>query len=189
MELLLIVLVFIFIVMLFKTVKERQDERKKSMFNIKMYNDSVEKPADSKPMQMRVVDMLIYPTNIQKGEFEIYPVLKDVLTNQIYVSFANHGYGKYYYHYYKNTKRIEIKKANGTALERNDEATLYLRKELGRIVIEKDKVIIGAKEYKYIGQMNNKKTKLRKNKLYNLTIENFLQRINGSVYYDGYIEF
>ena len=189
MEILFIILIIIFIVMLGKTIKEELDKRKKSSFNIKMYNDKIEKPSASRPIQTRTVDMLIYPINVRKAEFEIYPILKDVLTNELYVSFSGHGYGKYYYHFYKDKKKIEIRKANGKELEKNDEATLYLTKELGRIIVEKDKVIIGGKIYKYVGQMNNKKIKVRKNRLYNLTSTKFLKDIHGSMYYDGYVEF
>ena len=189
MELVFIILVIILSAMLLKTIKEELDSRKKSTFDIKMYNDKIEKPAHSKPKQMRVVDMLIYPINVRKAQFELYPVLKDVLTNELYVSFANHGYGKYYYHFYKDKKRIEIRKSNGKVLEKNEEATLYLTKEIGKIIVNNKKVIIGGKEYKYVGQMNNKKTKIMKNRLYNLTSENFLKDIHCSTYYDGYVEF
>lgn len=189
MELILIILVIILIVMLYKTIKEEWEKRKKRSFNIKMYNDKVEKPSLSKPKYMRVVDMLIYPINVRKNEFEIYPILKDTLTNELYVSFNKHGYGKYYYHYYRKEKRIEIRKANGKLLEKNDEATLYLTKEIGKVIVNKNKVMIGAKEYKYAGQMNDKKIKIRKNKLYNLTTNDFLKKIHCATYYDGYVEF
>ncbi len=189
MELVFIVLVVVLIIMLFKTIKEELEKRNKSSFDIKMYNEKVEKPQHSIPKQMRAVDMLIYPKNVRKAEFEIYPILKDTLTGELYVSFANHGYGKYYYHYYKSKKRIEVRKANGKELEKNDEAILYLTKEIGKIVVDNNKVIIGGKIYRYVGQMNKKKVKLRKNKLYNLTNENFLRDISGATYYDGYVEF
>lgn len=189
MELVLIVLVIILIGMIIKTIKESIEKRNKSSFDIKMYNETVEKPEHAKPKLMRVVDVLIYPTNVRKAQFEIYPVLKDQLTNEIYVSFDSHGYGKYYYHYYKNKKRIEIMKANGKVLERHEEATLYLTKEIGKIVVDKNKVMIGGKEYKYVGQMNKKNVKIRRNKLYNLSSEKFLKDIHLATYYDGYVEF
>lgn len=189
MELVLIVLIIILIGMFIKTIKEAIEKRNKSSFDIRTYNETVEKPQHAKPKLMRVVDMLIYPTNVRKAQFEIYPVLKDQLTNEVYVSFASHGYGKYYYHYYKNKKRIEIMKANGKVLEKHEEATLYLTKEIGKIVVDKDKVMIGGKEYKYVGQMNKKNVKIRKNRLYNLASEKFLKDIHLATYYDGYVEF
>ena len=189
MELVLLVLIVILFYMIIKTIKEAIEKRSKSSFDIKMYNDKVEKPQHAKPKLMRVVDMLIYPTNVRKAQFEIYPVLKDQITNEIYVSFASHGYGKYYYHYYKNKKRIEIMKANGKVLEKHEEATLYLTKEIGKIIVDKNKVMIGGKEYKYVGQMNKKNIKIRKKRLYNLSSEKFLNDIHLATYYDGYVEF
>ena len=71
MELVLIVLVIILIGMIIKTIKESIEKRNKSSFDIKMYNETVEKPAHAKPKLMRVVDILIYPTNVRKAQFEI----------------------------------------------------------------------------------------------------------------------
>ena len=75
MELVLLILIVILIYMIIKTIKEANEKRSKSSFDIKMYNDKVEKPQHAKPKLMRVVDMLIYPTNVRKAQFEIYPVL------------------------------------------------------------------------------------------------------------------
>lgn len=49
MELVLIVLVIILITMIIKTIKESIEKRNKSSFDIKMYNETVEKPEHAKP--------------------------------------------------------------------------------------------------------------------------------------------
>ena len=64
-----------------------------------------------------------------------------------------------------------------------------MTKEIGKIVVDENKVMIGGKEYKNVGQMNKKNVKIRRNKLYNLSSEKFLKEIHLATYYDGYVEF
>ena len=192
---LVVLVILIFIVVLTKKTVEKKNLKNKSTKNknvleLNKYNEKSEIPTNSTSRKMRVVDMLVYISDVEEHVFEVYPVLKDMNTNEIYVSFKDHGYGKYFYQYHKNTKNIEVKTSAGRVIEKNDWATLYIVKKLGKVLVNKNKIMINGKEYEYVGKMNSKnKIPLQKNKIYNIIDKDFLELINHSNFYDGFIKF
>lgn len=185
-----IILIFM-LVLTKKTVKKKNKKmKKKNVLELNQYNEKSEIPKNSTSRKMRVVDMLVFTSNIEENIFEVYPVLKDMNTNEIFVSFKDHGYGKYFYQYHKNTKNIEVKTSAGRVIEKHDWATLYIVKKLGKVLVNNNKIMINGKEYEYAGQMNSKNKKpLQKNKIYNIISKDFLDILNHSNFYDGFIKF
>lgn len=186
----LIILIFI-VVLTKKTVKKKNTKiKKKNVLELNKYNEKSDIPKDATSRKMRVVDMLVYISDVEDNIFEVYPVLKDMNTNEIYVSFKDHGYGKYFYQYHKNTKNIEVKTSAGRVIEKHDWATLYIVKKLGKVLVSNNKVMLNGKEYEYVGKMNSKnKIPLQKNKIYNIIEKDFLNILNHSNFYDGFIKF
>ena len=191
---LVILIILNFIVALIKrAIKKKNTKSKKknkNILDINKYNEKSDIPKNATSRKMRVIDMLVYTTNDEENFFEVYPVLKDTNTNEIYVSFKNHGYGKYFHHYHKNNKNIEVKTSAGRVIEKNDEATLYIVKKIGKVLVDDNKIMINGKEYEYAGKMNSKiKKPLQKNKIYNIIDKDFLNILNHANFYDGFIKF
>ena len=172
-----------------KKKKEKTKLKNKNVLELNKYNEKSEIPTNSTSRKMRVVDMLVFVNDEDSKLFEVYPVLKDISTNEIYVSFKDHGYGKYFYQYHKDTKNIEVKTSAGRVIEKNDWATLYIVKKLGKVQVDNSKIMLNGKEYDYAGIMNSKKTILQKNKIYNIIDKEFLDVINHANFYDGFIKF
>lgn len=182
--------ILIFIVVLTKKTVKKKNIKNKNVLDLNRYNEKSDIPENSTSRKMRVVDMLVYTSNIEENIFEIYPVLKDMNTNEIFVSFKDHGYGKYFYQYHKNTRNIEVKTSAGRVIEKHDWATLYIVKKLGKVLVNNNKIMINGKEYEYEGQMNSKNKKpLQKNKIYNIIDKDFLEILNHANFYDGFIKF
>lgn len=139
---------------------------------------------------MKLVDILILNEPFNKKTLQIFPVLKDENDN-IYLQFKEYSYGNYKKEI-KIEEPLQIKMISdhGKEISKNQECLVCIDKEISKVSIQDDKVIIDDIIYYYKGNVSSQNNfDTEKQNIYNLYCSDFLNRINNATLYEGIVDF
>ena len=140
------------------------------------------------PRRVYIKDFLI--AYCENGEYEVYPIVEDRLTNKFYITYgdANFSYcptatitipgGYYDYDVFLGGEKLKI----------GDAINIYIGKELERVKIENEFININNKNYQYIGSRKEGFKRMETNDIVNENNNNFLEEIKELICYEGFIE-
>ena len=138
-----------------------------------------------------VVDMLIYMRGQESTR--VYPIVKDVLNNKIYVSFQNYDHTTPLIYYTRGIGSFTYKlKVRGKEINIGDTVKIYIKQEIGKLHNANNLVCIDNNNYRYYGRRENMRQWqtqfVEYHKLLNEVSDDFLSDVNDMILYEGFIE-
>ena len=139
---------------------------------------------------MKLVDIVILNEPFNKKTLQLFPVLKDD-SNNVYLQFKEYSYGNYK-NEIKISEPLQIKMISdhGKEISRNQECLVCIDKEINKVKVQNDKVIIDDIIYYYKGNISSQNNfEVDKTHIYNLYSSDFLNLINNATLYEGIVDF
>lgn len=144
-----------------------------------------------KPIRMNVIDIVVKKDAIT-NKITIIPILKDKISNKIYISFNEYSHNKFEDKLNipdSEINFIKIQNENGIILEQKSEVLVYINREIDKVQTINQELIIDGFKYYYGGIISEQnEIDNRRPTLYNKYEKDFLNLINNAVYYEGAIE-
>ena len=177
-----ILISIIIVIIVLKVISNKMKEKLKVLINT------------VKPESVVLVDLVVlkYIKKNGKDKTIFMPVLKNNMTNKIYLPIKSGDYGNILISYTAligQTPKVSLMNLKRENINFGTQGRLFIEQECGNIHVEGNKVIIENREYIYQGNFFNITGTPKNAMIYNITDNNILEILNDATLYKGVADF
>lgn len=146
------------------------------------------------PEEVILLDVIVfkYLGHQNNDAIHIMPVLKNNITNKVYIPIPEGYYGNILASYVAingSALKIKLKNIGRKEVEFGTKGRIFIEQEYGIMETVSNKVNMNHNEYLYEGSISNTTCPLSRGIIYNMTNNNILNELNNAILFKGIVDF